>query len=99
VSKRGECRFVGAVQLTALRAIETQLLAWDKRYAEPWLLATNLTRPRLILRLYHRRAWVENMLGDLKLDFVHFDPEWFRKNKIPVFSRIKMPYLNLSDLY
>jgi len=41
-------------------------LCWDKRYPEPWLLATNLTRPFLILRLYHRRAWIENMFGDLK---------------------------------
>jgi hypothetical protein len=67
VSKRGDCRFIGAVKLTAAHAISTHLmLCWDKRYPEPWLLATNLTRPLLILRLYHRRAWIENLFGDLK---------------------------------
>jgi len=67
ISRRGDCRFVGAVKLTAVRAIPTHLmLCWDKRYPEPWLLATNLTRPLLILRLYHRRPWIEDLFGDLK---------------------------------
>ena len=42
------------------------LLAWESRYPTPWLLATNLTKPRLILRLYHRRMWIEETFGDLK---------------------------------
>ncbi len=67
VSKRGDCRFIGTVKLTAAHAITTNLLrCWDTRYPEPWLLATNLTRSFLILRLYHRRAWIENLFGDLK---------------------------------
>ena len=40
-------------------------LAWERRYPTPWLLATNLTNPRPILRLYHRRLWIEETWGDL----------------------------------
>lgn len=67
ITQRGDWRFIPGVKLTAAQGIETNLmLCWDKRYPEPWLLATNCTRPRPALRLYHRRAWIENMFGDLK---------------------------------
>jgi len=95
VSKRGDCRFVGAVKLTAARAIPTHLmLCWDKRYAEPWLLATNLTRPLLILRLYHRRAWIENMFGDLKDN--GFD---FERSALRHFLRLSRLTLAVCLLY
>ncbi len=48
-------------------------MLWDTRYPEPWLLATTLTRSFLILRLYHRRAWIENLFGDLKDTGVDFE--------------------------
>jgi len=67
ITQRSDWRFIPGVTLTAAHGINTNLmLCWDKRYTEPWLLATNLNHPRLILRLYHRRAWIENMFGDLK---------------------------------
>ncbi len=65
--QRGAWRFVGDVFLTASARVPTHLLlAWERRYPTPWLLATNLTNPRLILRLYHRRMWIEETFGDLK---------------------------------
>lgn len=65
--QRGEWRFLNDVHLTATHQVPTQLLlAWERRYPTPWLLATNLTNPRLILRLYHRRMWIEETYGDLK---------------------------------
>src|SRR5664279_62435 len=65
--RRGEWRFVGDVFLTASQQVPTHLLlAWERRYPTPWLLATNLTNPRVILRLYHRRMWIEETYGDLK---------------------------------
>lgn len=64
---RGTWRFVGDVLLTASAQVPTHLLlAWERRCPTPWLLATNLTNPRLILRLYHRRMWIEETFGDLK---------------------------------
>src|SRR5260221_7647227 len=65
--RRGKWRFVENVLLTASQAVPTHLLlAWERHYPTPWLLATNLTNPRLILRLYHRRMWIEETFGDLK---------------------------------
>lgn len=65
--ERGTWRFVGGVFLTASAQLPTHLLlAWESRYPTPWLLATNLTNPRTILRLYHRRMWIEETFGDLK---------------------------------
>jgi hypothetical protein len=65
--RRGEWRFVGDVFLTAAHQVPTHLLlAWQRRYPTPWLLATNLTDPHRILRLYARRMWIEETFGDLK---------------------------------
>ena len=67
LQQRGDWRFVSDVFLTASQQVPTNLLlAWERRYPTPWLLATNLTNPRLILRLYHRRMWIEETYGDLK---------------------------------
>lgn len=55
------------VGLTCQYAHLTNLLAyWQAGESEPWLLATNLPQPRLALRAYRRRMWVEELLGDLK---------------------------------
>ncbi len=65
--QRGAWRFLNDVHLTATHQVPTHLLlAWERRYPTPWLLATNLTNPRQILRLYHRRMWIEETYGDLK---------------------------------
>jgi hypothetical protein len=67
LTRRGDWRFVGDVCLTASRQVPTHLLlVWERHYPTPWLLATNLTNPRHILRLYHRRMWIEETYGDLK---------------------------------
>lgn len=67
IAKRGDRRFIANVKLTAAHGITTNLvLYWDPRYPEPWLLATNLSSPGPALQLYRRRAWIENMFGDLK---------------------------------
>ena len=67
LTRRGDWRFVNDVFLTASQRVPTHLLlAWERHYPTPWLLATNLTNPPLILRLYHRRMWVEETYGDLK---------------------------------
>ena len=95
LSKRGDWRFIGGVKLTAAHARETNLmLCWDKRYDEPWLLATNLTQPRLIWRLYHRRAWIENMFGDLKDN--GFD---FERSALQHFLRLSRLTLAVCLLY
>jgi hypothetical protein len=65
--QRGQWRFLHDVRLTATHQVSTHLLlAWERHYPTPWLLATNLTSPRTILRLYHRRMWIEETYGDLK---------------------------------
>ena len=67
LERRGEWRFVGDAFLTASAQIPTHLLlAWERHLPTPWLLVTNLTNPRLILRLYHPRMWIEETFGDLK---------------------------------
>lgn len=95
ITQRGDWRFIARVKLTAAHGLETNLmLCWDKRYPEPWLLATNLTRPRLILRLYHRRAWIENMFGDLKGN--GFD---FERSALRHFLRLSRLTLAVCLLY
>lgn len=42
------------------------LLFWARGEKKPWLLATNLSHPPAILRLYKRRRWIEEIFGDLK---------------------------------
>ena len=63
----GTFQWFGFVQLTAAHAQITHLFAcWKRGEREPWLLATNLTRPSEILRLYNRRMWIEQLFSQLK---------------------------------
>jgi len=63
----GTFHWFGYVQLTATRAQATHLMAcWKRGERTPWLLATNLTRPAAILRLYSRRMWIEELFVHLK---------------------------------
>jgi hypothetical protein len=95
LTRRGEWRFVGDVFLTASRQVPTHLLlAWERHYPAPWLLATNLTNPRLILRLYHRRMWIEETFGDLKDN--GFDLE---RSALCHFSRLSRLTLAVVLLY
>jgi len=44
--QRGEWHFLNDVHLTLTHQVPTHLLlAWERRYPTPWLLATNLTNP------------------------------------------------------
>lgn len=63
----GACRWFPQVRLTQKSAYRTNLLAyWAQGESEPWLLATNLDTAQATLRAYRRRAWIENLFGDLK---------------------------------
>ncbi len=94
ITQRGDRRFIRDVKLTAARGITTHLmLYWDPRYPDPWLLATNLT-PGQALRLYRRRAWIENMFGDLKGN--GFD---FERSSLRHFLRLSRLTLAVCLLY
>jgi len=63
----GEWRWLPPTVLTADSAYPARLLLfWAHGEKKPWLLATNLTNPPAILRLYTRRMWIEELFGDLK---------------------------------
>lgn len=67
LSRPGTFHWFGCVQLTACHAQATHLFAcWKRGERTPWLLATNLTRPSAILRLYTRRMWIEELFAHLK---------------------------------
>ena len=95
LTRRGEWCFVGAVFLTASNPVPTHLLlTWERRYPAPWLLATNLTNPRQILRLYPRRMWIEQTYGDLKAN--GFDLE---RSALCHFARLSRLTLAVVLLY
>jgi hypothetical protein len=63
----GTFHWFGFVHLTASHAQATHLMAfWKRGERTPWLLATNLTHPPAILRLYSRRLWIEELFAHLK---------------------------------
>jgi Transposase DDE domain len=63
----GEWLWMPSVVLTEASAYPTNLmLCWRRGEKRPWLLATNLTQPLPVLRLYRHRMWIEEMFGDLK---------------------------------
>ncbi|NIO42578.1 MAG: transposase, partial [Burkholderiales bacterium] len=67
VSKPRQRAWLPYCRLTAKYAYHVNLLAyWRVGEKEPWLLATNLAEPQLVLRCYRRRMWIEEMFGDLK---------------------------------
>ena len=42
------------------------VLHWKKGEDDPWLLASDVSERRTVLRLYRKRAWIEAMYGDMK---------------------------------
>lgn len=67
VQKAGQSIWLGAREFSQTHIYPVNLLAhWEKGEKEPWLLATNLPDPRMALRFYKRRVWIEEMFGDLK---------------------------------
>lgn len=63
----GEWRWLPNTVLTQASAYPSHLLLyWRQGEKRPWLLATKLTDPILIMRTYTRRMWIEELFGDLK---------------------------------
>jgi hypothetical protein len=67
VHQPGVSIWLGKGYLTEKEIYPVHLLAhWKVGEKEPWLLATNLPDRTLTLRFYKRRAWIEEMFGDMK---------------------------------
>ena len=63
----GDWLWMPSAILTQASAFPTHLmLCWLPGEKRPWLLATNLTHPPAVLRLYSHRMWIENRFGDMK---------------------------------
>jgi len=67
IIEQGIVVWMGRVDLTRKHAYVTNVVIfWAAGYDEPWYLATNLPEPRIAIRLYRRRMWIEEMFGDMK---------------------------------
>lgn len=67
IQRVGQKLWLGPGKLTARYAYRVNLLAiWQPGEKEPWLLATNLPSLAVAMRAYRRRAWIEEMFGDMK---------------------------------
>jgi hypothetical protein len=67
VDRAGQRFWVMHGRVTKTHAYPCHLLAyWRRGESLPWLLATNLTDPTAVYRLYSRRMWIEELFGDLK---------------------------------
>lgn len=65
--RAGESKWLGPGFLTEKHVYHTRLLAyWKQGETEPWLLATSFSTQRETLRVYRKRMWIEEMLGDFK---------------------------------
>ncbi len=63
----GERRWLSQVWLTQRQSYRTNLyLYWQFGQRRPWLLATNLSDPVAVLRVYRDRMAIEELFGDLK---------------------------------
>jgi hypothetical protein len=67
VRKPGERVWLEDCLLMVKHQYRVNLLAYWKPGEElPWLLATNLSDPRAVIRMYRRRMWIDESFGDLK---------------------------------
>lgn len=67
VSNPGEMVWLPNCRLTKKHLWRTHVVAyWKPGEKEPWLLATNIPQPKMALRAYRRRMWIEEMFGDFK---------------------------------
>jgi len=64
--QRGQCLWLGQVQLTAQSCPVHLVVYWKRGEKEPWYLATNQLSGLPAVRLYKRRMWIEEMFGDMK---------------------------------
>lgn len=67
VQQAGQSVWLGKGCLSETGVYPVHLLAhWAIGEDEPWCLATNLPDKQMTLKMYARRAWIEEMFGDLK---------------------------------
>jgi hypothetical protein len=63
----GDLSFLEGAYLRQDRALRVNLvLYWGRGSKEPWYLATDLGDPQQAVRLYGKRAWIDEMFRDLK---------------------------------
>ncbi len=70
---RGQCIWLGHVQLTQQACPVHLVVYWRGGEKEPWYLATNQLSGLPTLQLYKRRMWIEEMFGDMKGHGVHLE--------------------------
>ena len=67
LGKSGDAVWQEEILITKEHQLTANLLAyWKVGEEQPWLLATNFPTQSQTLRAYRRRAWIEEMHGDLK---------------------------------
>ncbi len=66
-SQPRERRWLSQAWLTQRQSYRTNLyLYWQSGQRHPWFLATNLSDPAVVLRVYRDRMAIEELFGDLK---------------------------------
>jgi hypothetical protein len=89
VSNPGDCCWLEQAVLTERHAYLSHFLAyWKAGEKEPWLLATNLSTPVEVKRLYRKRMRIEEMFGDFKAH--GFDLERSRLDHFLALSRLTL---------
>jgi len=70
------------------------LVHWKVGEKDPWCLATNLPDPKIALRFYKRRMWIEEMFGDMKKHGFDLESTMLRH-----FTRLSRLTLAVAILY
>lgn len=95
LTKSGQQCLLPAVELTERKRTPCNLLAhWQLGEKEPWLLATNLPAPKLALRYYRVRPWIEEMFGDFKSNGADLE-----RSRLQHFLRLSRLTLVVALLY
>jgi hypothetical protein len=89
IERRGEKVWLEGALLSRLHAHRTNLVLYRKKgEKEPWLLATNLSGSKDVLRRYKKRMWIEGMFADFKGQ--GFDLESTRLRRFGKLSRLTL---------
>jgi hypothetical protein len=95
VHKPKDSTWLGHGCLTKNELFPVNMLAhWKVGEKEPWCLATNLPDPKIALRLYGCRMWIEEMFGDMKKHGFDLEQTMLRH-----FSRLSRLTLAVAILY
>lgn len=96
IQQVGQKLWLVQAKLTATHALSVNLLAvWLPGEKNPWLLATNLPSLTAAMCAYRRRAWIEEMFGDLKGN--GFDLESTHLRSFIRLSRLTLAVVLLYD--